>query len=232
MNLDRFKSQVAKNGLAKNTRWECSVFPPSGLSDIGSIFNFSAGPFDILANLPGIDILDNAVEEINNINLDLGNVIIDSNLELPALGYKISNIGSSLQQINFYCNMCSIPERDIQNSEWREFGESRQLAVVHTHGKGLSVSYYCSEDLRERLFFEQWQDLIFDSKSKRRSYYEEYTGSMEVTKYDSSWKNKTAVYRFKEVYPTNIASQTLQFEATSLLRLDINFKYRNYERIK
>lgn len=232
MNLDTFKSQVERQGLARNTRWICDIFPPKGLTEMDNVFKVGVGPFDLSLNLPGVDLIDNAVEQINGLSLDLPGISIGNNFNIPTLGYLLRNHGGMLQCLSLYCNMVAIPQRDITNVAWREYGEERQLGIVHNHSGGLTVSYYCSEDLRERLFFEQWQDLIFNPKTKNREFYDNYIGSMEITKYDAAWKEKTAKYRFKEVYPTNIAAQTMVYEGTAVVRLDINFKYRNYERIE
>lgn len=235
--INQFKEQISRQGLARNSRWLCRIYPPKGLAAASNIFNLNVGDGELSVNLPGIDLIDNAVERFNNLSLNvnagnLGSVSVGHNLNLPTLGYTLTNTLSTIDAINLFCVSASIPERDIKNIEWREYGESRQLGFLHTHAKGLSVSYYCSEDLRERLFMEKWQDVIFNPENKRRSYYEDYIGNIEVVKYDMSWKNQTAMYRFKEAYPSNIAAQNLTYDGTSLLRMDINFKFRNYERLK
>lgn len=116
----------------------------------------------------------------------------------------------------------------MTNLEWTEYGETRKLGVMHTHGD-VSIEYYCSEDLRERQFFEQWQDLIFNPKSKKHAYYKDYISRIEIAKYNSDWSKKTVVYRLNEAYPTSIAAQEMNSDAGDLLKLSITFKYRNYE---
>lgn len=232
MNLDKFVSQVNRQGLSRNTRWEARIYPPKGLTQMDNVFNTKVGPFDLDLNLPGIDLLDNAVEQINQAEIDLPGISIGNNFNIPTLGFLLRNHGGMMESLSLYCNMVNLPARDITNVEWREYGESRQLGVVHNHSNGVTLSYYCSEDLRERLFFENWQNLIFNPKNKMREYYDNYIGSMEIIKYDAGWKEQTAIYKLNEVYPTNIAAQTMVYEGTSVLRLDINFKYRNYERVK
>lgn len=228
MNLTKFKSTVEKQGLARNTRWEMRIYPPKGL---GKSFDLGGG-FSLNANLPGIDMIDNGIEQINNLSFDLPGLSFQNNLELPTLGYMMQNQGGKLDKLTLYCNMVNLPERDIQNFEWREFGESRQMGVGHNNSRGISVSYYCSEDMRERKFFEEWQNLIFNPSNKRKAFYDDYIGRMEIVKYSADWKTQEAVYRVHEVYPSNIAAQTMVYEGTSVLRLDIQFKMYNYERIK
>jgi len=235
--INQFKEQIDRQGLARNSRWLCRIYPPKGLANSSNIFNFNVGGGELAVNLPGVDLIDNAVEQFNNLNLNvglgnLGSVNIGNNLNLPTLGFTLTNTLGTIDALNLFCVSAAIPERDLKNIEWTEYGESRQLGFLHTHSKGLSVSYYCSEDLRERLFMEKWQDSIFNPDNKRRSYYEDYIGNIEIVKFDTGWNNQTAMYRFKEAYPSNIAAQNLTYDGTSVLRLDINFKFRNYERLK
>lgn len=229
MNLDTFKSQIEKQGLARNNRWEVRLYPPKALNSAANAIETSIGNGALSLNLPGLDLSDIPLFQIESADGTLPNV--NASFDLPAFGFTTLNSNSFVERINLYCNMVSIPDREVRNVEWREYGESRQLGVVHEH-KGVSMSYYCSENLSERFFFEKWTDLIFNPSNKKRAYYDDYTSRIEIIKYNSSWSKQEAIYRLNEAYPTNIAAQTMVQEQGSLLRLDLAFKYRNYERIK
>lgn len=232
MNLDKFKSQVEKQGLARTNRWVCSVFPPRALSSIANSIDIPVGRFGNL-NLPGIDLsnIPIALASIRNADENLPDIDINANLRLPVFGFTAVNNGTLIEKINLYCQTAVIPEREIKNVEWREYGQSRKLGIVHEH-KDFTLSYYCSEDMKERFFFENWQDIVFNSLNKRRGYYSDYTSTLEVTKYDAGWSKEQAIYKIVEAYPTNISSQSLTYDEAAILRLDVTFKYRYYERIK
>lgn len=230
MNLDKFKDQVSRQGLARSNRWVARIYPPSGLTASGTALSnaLSQGGNKINLNLPGLDLADQAQQVLRNLNIDLGPIQVQNNFAIPTLGYVLTNMGSKLEALNLFTAACSLPSRDIQNVEFREYGEARYLGVQHTHSD-FTITYYCSEDLRERKFFEQWQDLIFNPRTKKHAFYKDYISRMEVIKYDASWQNIQAVYRFNEVYPTNIAAMELDQNEQSVLQLQVTFKYRNYE---
>lgn len=230
MNLDTFKSQIEKQGLSRNNRWEVRVYPPKALSSAANAIEQSVGNGGSLSlNLPGLDLANIPLLQIQSADGNLPDV--KAAFDLPTFGFTTLNSSSFVERINLYCNMVSIPEREIKNVEWREYGESRSLGVVHEH-KGVSMSYYCSENLAERFFFEKWTDLIFNPNNKKRAYYDDYTSRIEIIKYNASWSKQEAIYRLNEAYPSNIAAQTMVQEQGALMRLDLAFKYRNYERIK
>ena len=239
MNLDSFTQQVSRQGLAKNTNWVCNVFVPPGMGgQAGAMADATRNDRGRLTvNLPGLDIInnaigtiDNAINSLNNLEANIGGITINNNLNVPTLGFSLANTAIGMQALSMYCHSCSIPARDIINSEWSEYGEMRNLGVKHSHGD-LAIGYYCSEDLRERNFFEQWQNLIFNPANKRHSYYKDYISRIEIDKYSAGWNRRTARYAFYEAYPTNVGETSLMYEGTDVVKLDITFKYRYFERI-
>ena len=215
MNIGEFQSQVSKAGLARANRWTIEITPPKGLSAIGaSLINVRNGGF---ANYPVLG------------DIDLGDVI-NANVNIStALGDIQLGIGSALGRLELFCNTCQIPSRDMSNFEATMYGEKRSFATKHTHD-GINCTFYCSEDMRERRFFENWQNLIFDPVTKKSNYYANYIGEVTVKKWDVAWKDITAIYRFKEAYPTNIGANELSQDG-ALVELGITWNFRNYERI-
>lgn len=230
MNIKQFVSQVSQQGLARQNRWVCTVYPPSGLTSTGrSLSNvLSKGGSRVNVNLPGLDAADAAVGVLNDLKVDLGPVQVENNLSIPTLGYVLTNMGGKMQALNLFTHACSIPQRDITTQEWSDYGERRKIGIIQTHGD-LSIEYFCSEDLRERQFFEQWQDLIFNPVTKQHSYYKDYISRIEIAKYDASWKKKTVVYRFNEAYPSTVGALEMNSDAGDVLKLQVTFKYYNYE---
>jgi len=231
VNLEQFKNQVSSQGLARQNRWVCRVYPPSGLTSTGNALSnaLSQGGNRINVNLPGLDAIDAGVAALNNLNLDLGPVQVGTNFAIPTLGYALTNMGSKLEALNLFCQSCSIPDRDINNSDFVEYGELRSLGVMHTYSD-VALTYYCSEDLRERLFFEQWQDVIWNPRNSQHGYYSSYTSRVEIIKYSADWKRQEAAYRLVEAYPTNVGAIELS-HAEGLCELQIQFKFRKWERI-
>ena len=229
MNIIEFKDKVNQQGLARSNRWVVRVHAPRGLTASGNaISNFlSQGGNRVNINLPGLDSIDAGIETLNNLNVDLGPVNIDHNFKIPTLGYALTNMGGKMEALNLFTSACQIPSRDIVSSEFKEYGEVRHLGFNHQHAD-LTINYYCSEDLRERSFFEQWQDVIFNPRNKRMGYYKDYTSKIEIIKYDASWSNQTARYEFNEAYPTNVGTLEMNQGEANVLELTMTFKFRNY----
>lgn len=235
MQLQEFKNQISSAGIARSWNWVCRVYPPKAMSNITNSMQVSAnsnqGGNRVNLNLPGVQVGANIpsqfpIGDIGNVGLNLGTV----NLGTPTRGFTLSNVGDVLESLNLYCASCSIPARDVQNIEWTDYGEKRMLGAYHTHSP-FGIKYYCSENLFERFFFEQWQETIFNSNTKEYGYYSDYISTIEVLKYDSSWKNITAMYRLDEAYPSNVSALSLNHADNNFLSLDVSFKYRKFTRL-
>ena len=231
MNIKEFQGQVSKQGLAKNNRWVCTIFPPSGLTATGRALSnvLSRGGNKINVNLPGLDSLDQGVALLNNLKIDAGPIQVGSNFSIPTLGYALTGMGGKIAALNLFTSSCSIPSRDMNTQQWAEWGEMRNLGGTHTHSD-VTIEYYCSEDLRERQFFEQWQDLIFNPSSKQYGYYKDYVSRIVIAKYDTSWSKKTAEYTLFEAFPSSVSAIEMTSDAAGdVMKLQVSFKYRNYE---
>lgn len=229
MNLVDFKDKLSTNGLARNNTWELIITPPSGVSKIAeSLFATSSSNNLQFTSTPG-DLVTERSRFTTDDGIDRRNQT-NRNLNYPNIQNTLSNINPLVRDLTLYANACSIPARDLKNTEFREYGEKRQAAFNHEH-KDLITTFYCSEDLRERSFFELWQDLIFNPRNKQISYYKDYISTMLIRKYSTGWKDVMATYQFYELYPTNVGGMPLNFEGNQVLRLDVTFKYRNYTRI-
>lgn len=231
-NIAEMASRLSTQGIARDNRWLCRVYPPPGLTNTNRTISnlISRGPLRANVNLPGLDALDAAAGQINEV-LDVANGVIGTDLQLPTIGSVLTNTRGFTGVLNLFCANAQIPGRDILSTSYRDYGEPREIGIRHQHGD-ITLVYYSSEDLRERKFFENWQDLIFNPVYKQHGYYKEYAGRMEISKYNQSWSKETAEYRFNEVYPTNVGVQELQSAEGDLLRLNMTFKYHNYERLK
>ena len=233
MNIQELKAEMfSDKGLARSSKWVMQIFPPRGATALGQAISntLSSGSNRVNINLPIFDALDSATDALNNLNVNVGGSNLSFNPDLPPLGYALTNESKDTRGVSLFCSDIQIPARDISEFEYKTDGEPRSIGFLHNHGN-LDMEFYCSEDLRERAFFENWQDIIYNRDSVATGYYNDYISRVEVIKYNASMSEVTARYRFNEVFPTNIGSFELNSE-TALLKLSVQMKYRNYERIK
>ena len=228
--IQEFKAQVAASGLARSNKWIIQVHPPRGLTASGrALGGLLGGNFNI--NLPIFDAIDDAVGALNDIDINLGGINVNYNPNIPTLGFALSGENEALRTINLFTSDVELPGRDVNEIERTTEGEIRSVGYLHTH-QNLNISYYCTESLAEKEFFETWQDVVYNKDRVASGYYDDYTSRIEVIKYNASFKKDVAKYQFNECYPTNIGAISLDSIGDGVVKLQMQFKFRNYDRIK
>ena len=116
----------------------------------------------------------------------------------------MKDVGESLTLL---CDSVSMPGHDLQ-THGVQYASEPKVDVVQTHGfaSDISASFLLSTDLRERHFFEQWQNLAVNRETHKANYYDDYIGSMEIYQLSSDGTKEIRTYgmKVKDVYPTTI----------------------------
>jgi len=230
MALQEFRANLASKGLARSSKWLVRVYAPRGVTASGgALGRLLGGSFDI--NLPILDAIDETVGVLNDIDVSLGGLNVNFNPNVPTLGFAVSGEAEGLRAINLFTSDVELPGRDINEVERRTEGELRSIGYLTSH-QNLNISYYCTESLAEKEFFETWQDVVYNKDKVASVYYDDYKSRIEVIKYNASFKKDVAKYQFNECYPTNIGAISLDSIGDGVVKLQMQFKFRNYDRIK
>ena len=140
--------------------------------------------------------------------------------------------------IMFRADACELPGRTISTSEYRIYGPIRKIAYASTY-TDTSIGFLCSADLREKRYFEEWQDIIMHHRATsgmsakhtrgryETGYYEDYIRTIEIRQYDETGTKKSTHY-LDEAYPIGIAPIALSWGNEELIRLQVTFAYHDY----
>ena len=152
-----------------------------------------------------------------------------------------------------------MPGHDLQ-TQAQQHGSApvRDMVTSHAFAGNISASFYLSDDLKERHFFEQWQRLAVNVESHKANYYDDYIGSMEIfqlsneadfaaignpssylaTKvqgvFDKYFDRDIATYGIvaSEVYPATISGIEYSYESgNQIATLAVGFNYREWRNL-
>ena len=86
-------------------------------------------------------------------------------------------------------------------------------------------------DARERTYFEEWQELVFDYENWNLRYYKDYIGSLEIYLLDRQFKRGYGI-KCEEVYPKTIGVTDLSHgNANTIGKFTVNFAFRYWNPI-
>jgi len=133
------------------------------------------------------------------------------------------------RQVNLHCSAVSMPGHDLQAKE-QQHGSApgRQIVQSHDYEGTIAATFYLDSHLRERHFFEKWQELAVSTSTHKANYYDDYVGTMEILQLDA---NGEITYGIKaiEVYPTTMAGIEYAYANTNTIATQaINFQYRQW----
>ena len=138
----------------------------------------------------------------------------------------------------FRADACELPGRTISTSEYRIYGPIGKVAYASTY-TDTSIGFLCSEDLREKRYFEEWQDIIMHHRATsgmsakhtkgryETGYYEDYVRTIEIRQYNVSGAKQSTHY-LDEAYPIGIAPIALSWGNEELIRLQVTFAFHDY----
>ena len=152
-------------------------------------------------------------------------------------------------QINLFCSSIEMPGHDLQTQQIQHGSAPvRDMVTSHAFEGMITASFYLSEDLKERHFFEQWQRMAVNVESHKANFYDDYIGSMEIFQLsnglDSGLPFPTFIdklidvdmaeygIRASEVYPATISGIEYGYErGNQIATMAVGFNYREWRNL-
>ena len=218
--IDNFRATMAKaKGFARPSKFAVRINPPNTFR---SIPGYTANGEEIFTENSEFKNSRRALMEMNN---------------------------SMRGQINLFCSSIEMPGHDLQTQQIQHGSAPvRDMVTSHAFEGMITASFYLSEDLKERHFFEQWQRMAVNVESHKANFYDDYIGSMEIFQLsnglDSGLPFPTFIdklidvdmaeygIRASEVYPATISGIEYGYErGNQIATMAVGFNYREWRNL-
>ena len=135
--------------------------------------------------------------------------------------------------------------RGFNVTETRYYGPSMSFPNNTMYGGAATMSFICRTNSPERMFFDEWMDLINPTSTFNFEYPSNYWGEIDIyqlsefgtgntrTAKDPTVKlSQQAAYAWtlRKVWPTLIAPQQVTWADQDVLRLQVTFTYKYWDR--
>ena len=146
------------------------------------------------------------------------------------------------RELMYRAESVDIPGRSIASVEhkFQNYGPVNKIAYGQTYGD-VTVQFLLSEDMREKEYFEIWQDKMVNtgafndyffsrtsSNTFNPKYFDNYAGTIEIRQYSPTGELR-ALHTLNEAYPLIINPITMGWNEEGVARLGVTFAYRNYK---
>jgi len=218
--IDKFRAAAAKaRGFARPSKFAVRINPPNTFR---SVPTYTANGEEVSTENTEFLKSRRALMELNN---------------------------STRGQINLFCSSIEMPGHDLQTQQIQHGSAPvRDMVTSHAFEGMITASFYLSEDLKERHFFEQWQRMAVNVESHKANFYDDYIGSMEIFQLSNgldsglpfpSFIDKIidvdmAEYgiRASEVYPATISGIEYSYErGNQIATMAVGFNYREWRNL-
>ena len=141
------------------------------------------------------------------------------------------------KKLTLNCYNASIPGLSIATTD-KDVG-FRSVAYQKLYDDVL-FSFYCSEDLSELEFMQEWMKQISNPINNRLGYYDDYKEDIDIIHlskegdsepYGSEDNKKTLRTTLIDAYPKKIDPIQLDYASNDIMRITVSFTYRYYEQI-
>lgn len=138
------------------------------------------------------------------------------------------------ENLTFRINHVILPGRNIRTVEHSDYGVQYHRAYISSF-EPVYISVILSDDLREKEFFESWQDEVIGNYRTGNisqsmydlGYYNDYIGTMEIRCYDETG-NKSYTAKLQECYPIGINGLRYDWQDNEVQNLDVIMAYKFY----
>ena len=134
---------------------------------------------------------------------------------------------NDLRQLSLRASNVTLPGRNLSTSEEGNiYGPNREIVEGVTYADDISISFQASNDLKERVFFENWQKLAFNETSWNMGYYWDYVGTIEIYMLDKQDQKRYGI-KLWEAFPKTVEANQLAYDTNDTLMLTpVSFTFR------
>ena len=136
-----------------------------------------------------------------------------------------------------FCFAAELPGRNVDTAPLKTYGPKREIVYGHSYSQEITLSFYADKFLRQRSFFELWQNSAMDLATNNVHFYDEYTGAIRIYALGAfsgdAFRDRIAYgVHMYECYPKTITAVPLNYGTQNeIMQINISFYYRNWSNL-
>jgi hypothetical protein len=139
----------------------------------------------------------------------------------------LRNTKVDTRQLSFRCDKAEMPGRTFDTAEKRMGSAPIEKFPYHTKYGDVTLDFIVSDDMKEKIFFDSWMDLINPTTDYNFQYKTNYAVDVSINQYDVTNK-LTYTATLIEAYPTNINEMSLDWNTDGYHKIAITFVYKQW----
>ena len=166
---------------------------------------------------------------------DTGQVGISNASQESIASFRSNNELNAVQMANArrvqaFCKSISMPDRDVQMKEIKHHGPARKFAYDYKSAP-ITASFYTDKFMRERSYFELWQQSAFSQVSNNYNFSDNYVSDINIFQlgsFESKNERDDMTYAVKlfDCYPKVISTVDYAADGNEVQTFSVTFEFR------
>ena len=176
-------------------------------------------------------------EQAQAIRPDLDQFTFQEELQRSTLPGQLSQERELQRGLRAFCFAAELPGRNVDTAPLKTYGPKREIVYGHSYSQEITLSFYADKYLRQRSFFENWQNTAMDLATNNVHFYDEYTGAIRIYALGAfsgdAFRDRIAYgVHLYECYPKTISAVPLNYGPDQgIMQISISFYYRNWSNL-
>ena len=207
--LGRFQSYMNEaEGFARKARYYAEFHLPKGLAN---------SPITGDTNIPANT-----------------SAAMDEKQHFPSAGDLQSVQNANGRRVRAFCSAISMPDREIVSKEVRHGNAPARKIVYDFKTAEIEATFYLDKFMRERSYFELWQQAAINTKSSYNvNYYDNYVSNLNIFQlgqFASRQERDDVTYGVQliDVFPSTIGAVDYAQDTNTVQTVAVTFQFRNW----
>ena len=138
--------------------------------------------------------------------------------------------GGFSEELGLMCESIEFPGQNLMSEpDILRNGPPRESVTQATYGS-VNATFICSEDMREKRYFERWQEYVISMHSWEPGFYKDYIGDMTIYSLSRVGDEPTYGIEIFEVYPKTLTAQSVgNAEMDSYQTIEVEFMFHTWK---
>ena len=151
----------------------------------------------------------------------------------PPQGFGLPGGGIMRRQLSFLCDTATLPTKSLATFEKSINGPVKAMPYRMTFTEA-SMSFILTDSMREKKYFDAWQNKIVDQKTGNLGFFDDYVVDITIKKFGrtatSSDDEPSYEVKLFDAWPSIVSEIQLSHSGgTEAMKLPVTFQFRKWE---
>ena len=151
----------------------------------------------------------------------------------PPAGFGLPGGGIMRRQLSFLCDTATLPTKSLATFEKTIYGPVKAMPYRMTFTEA-SMSFIMTDSMREKDYFDAWQNKIIDQKSGNVGFFNDYVCDIKIQKFgrnvDTDSDEPTYEVKLIDAWPSIVSEVQLSHSGgTEAMKLPVTFQFKKWK---